>query len=333
MRKQIKELFMIVVIFTTLLVTSNCTKTDNPLTNQPPDKPINPTPANNETNVSNATTLGWSDCSDPENDPVTYDIYLGTTSAPVLVKSNNLINSFTPGTLLPNTKYYWKVVAKDDKYSSTSSIIWNFTTNADNSNLPPTAPINPTPAHNATNVSTATTLSWSVCTDPELDLVVYDIFLGTTSPPGMVVNNWSQNTYNPGTLTPNTKYYWKVVAKDAKNYTYSSIWIFTTGASTGGDLRVVVCDATETNYFGGAEVFLYKSDAERTSDPMRLNYFRKTTTDNSDPIEIGAVFYDLVYQKYYVFARRDLGGGNFIQGVGESFVTNGITTKLTLHVN
>jgi hypothetical protein len=234
MRKHLNQLFMFVMIFTTLFFTINCSKVDDGIKNLSPDKPTNPTPSHNAIDVPTNVTLGWSDCADPENDPVTYDIYLGTTFPPFLVKSNSLLNSFATDTLLPGTKYYWKVVAKDDKLNSAASSIWNFTTVA---------------------------------------------------------------------------------------------------GSTRGDLRVVTCDATQTNFFGGTEVFLYKSDAERTSDPMRSNYFRKTTTDNSNPIDIGAIFYDLADQKYYVFARHDLGGANFIQGVGESFVPAGVVTKLIVSMN
>jgi len=101
-------------------------------------------------------------------------------------------------------------------------------------------------------------------------------------------------------------------------------------APSPGDLNVVVCDVSQSNYFGGAEVFLYLSSADRTNDPQRTSYYRKATTDNSDPIFIGAAFYKLNYQKYYVFARHDLGFGNLIVGEGESFITSGQTTKLTV---
>jgi len=105
------------------------------------------------------------------------------------------------------------------------------------------------------------------------------------------------------------------------------------GCSDPGNLNVLVSDATQTNYFGGAQVFLYKTDADRTADPQRQNYYRQANTDNTDPITKGAMFYSLTYQKYYFFARRDLGGGNFIQGVGEAFVPSCRTTTVICSVN
>ena len=105
------------------------------------------------------------------------------------------------------------------------------------------------------------------------------------------------------------------------------------GCSDPGNLNVLVADATQTNYFGGAEVYLYKSDADRTADPQRQNYYRTALTSNSTPITNGAMFYELAYQKYYFFARRDLGGGNFIQGVGEAFVPSCKTSTVICSVN
>jgi hypothetical protein len=201
-------------------------------------------------------------------------------------------------------------------------------------NLPPATPINPTPADNADSISIVPTLGWSVCTDPENDAVTYDIYLGKTNPPALIKSNSLLNSYKPDTLATHTKYYWKVIAKDSKNKTASSaVWNFTTAAPVQlpGNLAVLVCDALQT-YWGGAEVFLYKTESDRTNDPQRTSYYQKATTDNSDPQNIGAVFYALTYQKYYVYARHDLGGGNFITGVGESFIQSGKTTKLTVKI-
>lgn len=103
-------------------------------------------------------------------------------------------------------------------------------------------------------------------------------------------------------------------------------------AKPPGNLQILVCDQSQTTYFGGAEVFLYKSGSDRTNDVNRTNYFRKTTTDNSAPETIGAVFYDLPVQVYYAFGRRDLGGGNFISGTGDYSVTSGQTTPFMLIV-
>jgi len=95
--------------------------------NHPPDKPSNPTPPDGQTDVTIKPTLKWS-CSDPDGDPLTYDIYLGTSSSPPKVKSNHNEKYYSPGTLKYNTKYYWKIVARDSHGATTSGPIWDFTT-------------------------------------------------------------------------------------------------------------------------------------------------------------------------------------------------------------
>jgi hypothetical protein len=200
-------------------------------------------------------------------------------------------------------------------------------------NKPPAAPSNPTPANNADQISTVTTLGWSVCIDPENDVVTYDIYLGKTNPPALVKSNSLLNSYKPDTLTSFTKYYWKVVAKDSNNRTTTSpVWNFTTAApiQPTGNLKVLVCDVLFTYFV--ADVFLYLSDVARTNDPQRTSYYQKAISDKEDPKNIGAVFYALTYQKYYVYARFNLGSGNFITGVGESFIQLGKTTELIVKI-
>ena len=56
-----------------------------------------------------------------------YDLYLGTTANPPLIAGNLSSTSYQP-TLQPNTIYYWKVVAKNERYSSAPSEVWSFRT-------------------------------------------------------------------------------------------------------------------------------------------------------------------------------------------------------------
>lgn len=84
------------------------------------------------------------------------------------------------------------------------------------------------PVNNAAGVALQTTLSWTspVCAQS------HDIYFGTTNPPPFMVNRTTAS-YTPGTLSPNTTYYWRV---DEKNYfgtTTGTVWKFTTGPATG----------------------------------------------------------------------------------------------------
>jgi hypothetical protein len=97
--------------------------------NTPPYTPSQPNPNNGATNVLLTATLSWTG-GDPDGNPVTYDIYFGTTTSPLKVKTNQSASSYTPGTLSYNTVYYWKIVAWDNYSASTQGPLWSFTTKA-----------------------------------------------------------------------------------------------------------------------------------------------------------------------------------------------------------
>jgi hypothetical protein len=95
--------------------------------NNPPNVPSNPNPLNGATNEPVNRTLSWN-CSDPNGDPLTYDIYFGTNSNPPIAATNLTIASYSPGQLTSNTTYYWKIVAKDNQGATTSGLVWSFST-------------------------------------------------------------------------------------------------------------------------------------------------------------------------------------------------------------
>jgi len=85
-----------------------------------------------------------------------------------------------------------------------------------NVNNPPNIPFAPNPSDGEIDVSTTNNLEWNGG-DPDLgDTVTYDVYFGTTYPPSQVATGQLDTTYNPGTLTYKTKYYWKIVASDGK---------------------------------------------------------------------------------------------------------------------
>jgi uncharacterized protein (TIGR02145 family) len=97
--------------------------------NQSPAEPSNPTPPDNSTNQPLNTQLSWS-CTDPDNDPLTFDVYFGTTNPPVQVAAGQTDTTFIPMTLAYDTSYYWKITAHDDHGHSTEGPVWSFTTQA-----------------------------------------------------------------------------------------------------------------------------------------------------------------------------------------------------------
>ena len=103
--------------------------------NLPPYEPFNPNPLNGQTGVPISTDLSW-EGGDPDGDPVTYDVFMGTNTTTGLEQVCSGIvhptTSCTP-TISPleyGTIYYWEVKATDS-YGYTSDVpppYWSFTT-------------------------------------------------------------------------------------------------------------------------------------------------------------------------------------------------------------
>jgi hypothetical protein len=91
----------------------------------PPSCATTPTPTNGSTSISLAQQLSWPAVSGATG----YDVYFGTTN-PVntLVSSNQAGTTYNPGTLNPNTTYYWRVVPRNSVGSATGCSTWSFTT-------------------------------------------------------------------------------------------------------------------------------------------------------------------------------------------------------------
>ena len=198
----------------------------NPFENNPPYEPSNPYPANESINVSINITLNWTG-GDPDGDPVTYDVYFGTTSPPPKIVSNQTTNNYDPQTMNYSTTYYWKIIAWDNQSASTEGPIWTFTTEQQ-PNQPPYEPSNPYPANESINVSINITLNWTGG-DPDGDPVTYDVYFGENVTPPLVSSNQSETFYETDTLNPNTIYYWLIIAWDNHGAsTTGLLWSFTT---------------------------------------------------------------------------------------------------------
>jgi len=198
------------------------------LINNPPYTPSNPNPANHDSGIDVNAELSWTGGDPDSGDTVTYDVYFGTNSNPPIVNHNQTATSFEPGTMNYNTKYYWKIVAWDNHGANTVGSIWDFTT-GNLPNNPPNTPSNPNPSNHTTNVDINSDISWTG-DDPNIDdTVTYDIYLGKSSDPSLVKSGHTTTSYDPGPMSSNTKYYWKIVAKDNHGATTNGpVWDFTT---------------------------------------------------------------------------------------------------------
>jgi alpha-tubulin suppressor-like RCC1 family protein/formylglycine-generating enzyme required for sulfatase activity len=97
--------------------------------NVPPNVPSSPVPGDGYIGQRVKPHLAWNGGDPNTNDIVSYDVYLGYINPPILRVALNLSDpSYDPGTLLANTTYYWRVVARDSSGAETNGPIWSFTT-------------------------------------------------------------------------------------------------------------------------------------------------------------------------------------------------------------
>jgi|GEM_PF-2778974 len=173
--------------------------------------PAAPSPANKARDVAIDTDLDWTDA----GGATSYDVYFGTTNPPPLV-GNTATSAWALDTLDYGTTYYWQIVARYDN-GSTPGAVWSFSTEPP----PPEAPSNPNPATKARDVPVDADLDWA----DAAGATSYDVYFSTTNPPALV-GNTEASAWALGSLSYGTKYYWRVVAKNATGSTAGAVWSF-----------------------------------------------------------------------------------------------------------
>jgi hypothetical protein len=199
--------------------------------NYPPNMPYHPNPWPGDTDVDVETDLSWL-CSDPNGDPLVYDVYLeANDETPDVLVSYHQSQPYydPPDPLEYETHYWWRINAWDPYGEETTGYIWDFTTGSIPNN-PPNEPSDPDPWEGATEIEIDADLHW-VCSDPDEDDLFYDVYFEANdpSPDVLVSNDQTENSYDPETMTYETTYYWQIVAKDEYGAaTPGPIWHFTT---------------------------------------------------------------------------------------------------------
>ncbi|MFC1524889.1 hypothetical protein ACFL5I_00710 [Planctomycetota bacterium] len=89
--------------------------------------------------------------------------------------------------------------------------------------LPPEPVTLPNPVDGAILVSLTPQLSWAAAARA----TSYDVYFGT-SDPLPYQTNITETSYNPGTLEPNTRYYWRIDSKNDVGPTTGDVWSFQT---------------------------------------------------------------------------------------------------------
>lgn len=105
---------------------------------------------------------------------------------------------------------------------------------------PPGPASNPTPVHGSNGQPTDSLLSWTGGSGA----VWHDVYFGTNNPPQDEDYRTSLMTtsFDPGPLTANTTYYWRINEGGEGGFTPGTTWMFTTG---DGQVEVIHADGFE----------------------------------------------------------------------------------------
>lgn len=133
MRKNINCVLTIAIILTLSGCGINDDENGEVITtpdNRPPNSFSLLTVSSGADGVELKPTLVWEVATDPDNDPVTYDLVMDNNTSPnTLIASNLDETEFTFNSSIQSSEvYYWKVIAKDNHGKSTESSIFSFTT-------------------------------------------------------------------------------------------------------------------------------------------------------------------------------------------------------------
>jgi PKD repeat protein len=221
-------------------------------TNNPPEPPIIP---NGETFGYHGISYNYVTSSiDPDGDDLYYRFDWG----------NNITSSWIgpyPSSELIQTSYIWeapgfyqvKVKARDIHGKQGD---WSTSLLVEMMNRAPAQPASPSPQTGTYNIQSNPTLSWAG-SDPDGDLVTYDVYFGTMDPPVKVVNNQSASFFSPGVLIPLTTYRWRIISWDSfGSSTPGPLWSFTTKSSDGGSSEPPGGASNQTNELPVADASL-----------------------------------------------------------------------------
>jgi len=194
----------------------------------PPDKPVDPEPANNSENVPLNPSLNVH-VNDSDNDSMNVSFYNAEDNSLIGIDRSvpsGGTASVVWGDLAINTVYFWYTIANDSVYE-TRSEVWNFKTIE---NQPPNKPENPFPENGAEDVDINLDLSVDVC-DPDGDPM--DVTFHNASDNSIIGTDFgvpagTNASVKWESLSYNKTYSWYAIADDSLDETKSDTWSFTT---------------------------------------------------------------------------------------------------------
>lgn len=196
--------------------------------------PIAPTlvaPANNKLCLDNSVDFEWN-IDTEANKTTSYQIQIAKDNQfTPIVKTVTTVSDLQTIQLEKNTAYYWRIKATDSQNSLSSfSATYKFYTAGEAvTNRLPFLPELVFPASNSVLNTATAKLSWTATDVDATDILVYDVYFGTTTTPTQKISENITTTTLDVNLNTGKEYYWKVVVKDNKGgETTGQIWKFKT---------------------------------------------------------------------------------------------------------
>lgn len=128
-------------------------------------------------------------------------------------------------TLIKNTPYSWSVNAKTaNSEASSQSVSWKFYNAGTGTVSYPPFPADelvPSDGQSINAVNGKIKITWKG-SDADQNIVNYDVYFGTTAFPAIYKKEAANNRIEDVQVTPKTRYYWKVVTRDAEGNTSES---------------------------------------------------------------------------------------------------------------
>ena len=232
-----------------------------------------------------------------------------------------------PDGLVPGTTYYWRIDAVEaDGVTKHKGFVWSFT-------VPSKTAYSPEPVDGYKFAATDATLSWTA----GFGAAVHYVYFGTSFDE---VNNdtgaipYPLTTFDPGPLTDNTAYYWRVDEYDGLSTHKGDVWSFRTKpiiTITDPDL-IGWWKFDEGSGSSSIDWSGYGNDATLGGDPQwvegvmdgGLNLTGPSPSGSDDYVSIDAVADDLTSNNFTLSAwikTTQIGEGNvFASNTGSAHV-------------
>ena len=180
--------------------------------------------------------------------------------------------------LTENTKYFWRVRAKNQTGWGGYSLVWNLRTLLS----APLAPTLLTPANNSVNLTTTPTLDWNdVATAASYRVQISTVNTFTTTVYDTALLTVSQISVPAGKLTTNTVYYWRVNATNAGGTSnWATVWAFTTAPNVP-NVPVLIFPVNNSTGVATAFTFTWRKAIETLVSSKQTNNGNKGNKGDS----------------------------------------------------